>query len=506
MQLTLENDKYYITCDYGQRDQIRKCGFKWDSERKMWGTKSFYVAMQAVKEFQLEDRQIPEELTTLTGAFTDSYRDTPRGKHPTHLFDYQAAGVEEIARRKNVLLADEQGLGKTLQAIQFVKTFQLALPRTIVICPASLKLNWTREFEQWSDTPSHVIRHGKDKIPKDSNVVIVNYDLLKSKLIMDQLIAFRANILICDEAHYLKNAKTQRTKHVAKLAKLIEKKIFITGTPLLNRPVELYALIKMLSPEALIPYDDYRNYAYRFCNAYNSRWGLDVSGNSNVEELGVRLRATCMVRRLKKDVMKQLPDKTIQLIPFELCKKTEKIIEKEEWFFIEDLRKYPERGSMGELAEIRHELALTKLDESVRYIEDLMESIDKVVIFAHHHDVINALLEKLNKFNPVAITGKHRTHNRQKAVDDFQTKDEVRVFIGQIQAAGTGLTLTAASTVVFVETSWVPGEINQAIDRCHRIGQKDNVTAKFLVVEKSLDETMLKTIFDKEKTINQLLK
>jgi SWI/SNF-related matrix-associated actin-dependent regulator 1 of chromatin subfamily A len=204
--------------------------------------------------------------------------------------------------------------------------------------------------------------------------------------------------------------------------------------------------------------------------------------------------------------MKQLPDKTIQLIPFELCKKTEKIIEREEWFSIEDLKKYPERGSMGELAQIRHELAVAKIDESARYITDLLESIDKVVIFAHHYDVINGIKDKLQEFKPVVITGKHAMKNRQQAVDDFQTKKDVRVFIGQIQAAGTGLTLTAASTVVFAETSWVPGEINQAIDRCHRIGQKDNVTAKFLVVEKSLDETMLKTIFDKEKTINQLLK
>jgi SNF2 family DNA or RNA helicase len=503
MKITFDNEKYFITCEYGERNQIKAAGFKWDSEKKMWGTNSFYIAMMAVKKLNVEE--YPNELKSYLDRYRRSYTQEPfLSKGKPELFEYQNAGVDEMMFRRNVLLADEQGLGKTLQVITYASIIP-QLTKTIIICPASLKLNWAREFKKWADMDTFVVRTGKDRFPKDASTIIVNYDLLKSKIINDQLIDFRATLLVCDEAHYLKNAKTQRTKAVGKLARVVPKKIFLTGTPLLNRPVELYPLIKMLAPHALTPYQDYRNYAYRFCNAYNSRWGLDVSGNSNVEELGVRLRATCMVRRLKKDVMKQLPDKTIQLIPFELCKKTEKIIEREEWFSIEDLKKYPERGSMGELAQIRHELAVAKIDESARYITDLLHSIDKVVIFAHHYDVINGIKDKLQEFNPVVITGKHAMKNRQQAVDDFQTKKDVRVFIGQIQAAGTGLTLTAASTVVFAETSWVPGEINQAIDRCHRIGQKDNVTAKFLVVEKSLDETMLKTIFDKEKTINQLL-
>lgn len=504
MKITFDNEKYFITCEYGERNQIKAAGFKWDSEKKMWGTNSFYIAMMAVKKLNIEE--YPNELKSYLDRYRRSYTQEPfLSKGKPELFEYQNAGVDEMMFRRNVLLADEQGLGKTLQVITYASIIP-QLTKTIIICPASLKLNWAREFKKWADMDTFVVRTGKDRFPKDASTIIVNYDLLKSKIINDQLIAFKATLLVCDEAHYLKNAKTQRTKAVGKLARVVPKKIFLTGTPLLNRPVELYPLIKMLAPHALTPYQDYRNYAYRFCNAYNSRWGLDVSGNSNVEELGVRLRATCMVRRLKKDVMKQLPDKTIQLIPFELCKKTEKIIEREEWFSIEDLKKYPERGSMGELAQIRHELAVAKIDESARYITDLLHSIDKVVIFAHHYDVINGIKDKLQEFNPVVITGKHAMKNRQQAVDDFQTKKDVRVFIGQLQAAGTGITLTAASTVVFAETSWVPGEINQAIDRCHRIGQKDNVTAKFLVVEKSLDETMLKTIFDKNKVINKLLK
>jgi len=507
MKITFDNEKYFITCGYGERNQIKAAGFKWCSQNKMWSTNSFYIAMMAVKKFNIEE--YPEELKTYLERYRKSYDQGANLEDDPRLFQYQRAGVIQMTCRNNVLLADEQGLGKTLQVITYINYHKILMPewqnKQIIICPASLKLNWAREFKKWANMDTFVVRTGKDIFPKDASTIIVNYDLLKSKIINDQLIDFKATILVCDEAHYLKNAKTQRTKAVAKLARVVPKKIFLTGTPLLNRPVELYPLVKMLAPHALTPYQDYRNYAYRFCNAYNSKWGFDVSGNSNVEELGVRLRATCMVRRLKKDVMKQLPDKTFQIIPFELCKKTKTIIEKEYRFSVDQLKNYPEYGSMGELAQIRHELAVAKIDESARYITDLLENINKVVIFAHHHDVINGIKDKLQEFKPVVITGKHVMKNRQQAIDDFQTKEDVRVFIGQIQAAGTGLTLTAASTVVFAETSWVPGEINQAIDRCHRIGQKDNVTAKFLVVEKSLDETMLKTIFDKEKTINQLL-
>lgn len=513
MKITFEQDKYYITCGYGDRQAIKAAGFKWESSTKRWFTNNFYIALAASK--RAEVTEIPTRLKTLVRNVESSYSQEPFIDTRTkHLFDYQKAGVEEMMFRGNVLLADEQGLGKTLQVIAYLNA-AIQPTKRLIVCPASLKLNWAREFQLWGTGlfSTRVITHGKDNFAIEESLItgeshdtiIVNYDLLKSKIIMDQLLAFKPDVLICDEAHYLKSAKTVRTKNVAKLARVVAKKIFLTGTPMLNRPVELFAILKMLSPETLKPYDNYRNYAYRFCNAYNSRWGLDVSGNSNVEELGVRLRATCMIRRLKKDVMKQLPEKTVQLIPFEMDKKAEKIIEKGEWFSIEDLKKYPERGSMGELATIRRELAMLKLDESASYITDLLEGIDKVVVFAYHHDVINGLKEKLEQFNPVVLTGKHSAVNKQKAVDDFQNKKDTRVFIGQIQAAGTGLTLTAASTVVFIESSWVPGEINQAIDRCHRIGQQSNVTAKFLVVEKSLDETMLKTIFDKEKIINQIM-
>lgn len=512
MELTYENGKYYMTCEYSQRDAVRKMGFKWCDETKKWFTPSWWVAMQAPCN---KPSAIQEKMLRLNRSYSQKSQGIVRNPK---LMEFQKAGVEEIMNRQNVLLADEQGLGKTIQVIEYLNIANIAgNRRVLIICPASLKLNWQRELLRFGSKFSFyakVIRHGKDKIVGRSvitgekhNVVIVNYDLLKSPIVLDEIIAFNPTDVIGDEAHYLKNAKTSRAKLVAKIIAKAKKVILVTGTPILNRPIEVHNLLKMISPDTMAPYEDYRRFAYRFCEAHEGRWGFDVSGASNVEELGGRLRATCMIRRLKKDVLEQLPEKTLQIIPFEQDKHTKKIIEQKEYrytFNIEDLKKHPEKGGVGELAEIRHELALAKLPESINYIYDLMESVDKLVIFAHHRDVIDHLHGMLKVYKPVVLTGGMSAEHKQKAVDSFQNDNETRIFIGQIQAAGTGLTLTKASDVVFVETSWVPGEIHQAIDRCHRIGQKSNVTARFLVVEKSLDEHMLKTIFDKEKIISKI--
>lgn len=510
MKIFFENEIYYISCNYGERNTIKSLGFKWDSDLQKWATKSFYIAVKAVEVFNLDPHEYPKRLHKYICRHEASYASKETWHYKTdaeylpNLYDYQKAGVEQMVFDDNVLLADEPGLGKTLQVISYLALVPECL-KAIIVCPASLKINWAREFKKWANIETHIVRGQKAIIPKTAKVVIVNYDLLKSKLILDQLIAMQATELVCDEAHYLSNAKTKRTKAVTKLAKIATKKIFVTGTPLLNRPINLYPLINLIDPNILTPYSDYRNYAYRFCNAYNSRFGFDVSGNSNISELAFRLRATCMIRRTKDSVLPQLPNKTIQIVPFELCKKTQKILKKEEWINIEDLKKYPERSKLGDLAKIRQELALAKLPESVAYIKELLVGAEKLVVFANHHTVLNELMAELAEYNPVLFTGKQNEKTKQKAVDEFQNNSEKRVFIGQIQAAGVGITLTAASTVVFVENTWVPSELHQAIDRLHRNGQESPVLAKILVVEESLDETILKTMVDKNKVIEKIL-
>lgn len=511
MELSFENGHYYITCEFKQREAVKEMGFKWCTETKRWFTNNWAVALKAPakKEGFLKFAEHNIER---------SYATTPQSatKNPK-LMAFQNAGVEEILARRNVLLADEPGLGKTAQVISYLNIVQLPPEHKIlIICPASLKLNWVREFLKFGSRGSYYIKvlaHGKDKIQGRSivtgiphNVVIVNYDLLKSKFIFDQLHDFKATIVVCDEAHYLKNAKALRSKNTAALVKrATEKAIMVTGTPLVNRPIELYNILKMIDPDTMHPFEDYRRYAYRFCAAHNGRWGFDVSGSSNEEELNMRLRAHCMIRRTADEVLPQLPEAFLQILPFEQDKHTKKIVEQEFRFTFDDLKKHPEKGEIGDLAKLRHDLALAKLPASIQAISDLLDSVKKVIVFAHHRDVMDGLMAGLAEFKPVNLSGGMSPEKKQKAVDAFQNDPEVRVFVGQIQAAGVGITLTAASNVEFVETSWVPGEIDQAVKRAKRIGQHSHVTARFHIVEKSLDETMLKTAFDKLKNINKIL-
>ena len=501
MKVIFENGRYYGECTFEQRKEVQKMGFKWCETTKRWSTDNWYVASrvagalpETTVKYDRSSAEIPQN--TLLGA--------------PALMPFQVAGVEEIIARKNILLADEPGLGKTAQAIAYLNIVQTYQSRTLIICPASLKLNWIREFEKFGDKDRFTIQMlsgSKDKINPKSNVVIVNYDMLKSKIIFDQLLEYSAQMLICDEAHYIKNAKTARSKSTALLVKKATKKtILITGTPLVNRPIELHSILKMISPETIQPYEDYRRYAFKFCSAHNGRWGFNVNGSSNEAELNYRLRSTCMIRRLAQDVLPQLPEVTMQLLPFEQDKKTKKIIEEEYRFTFEDLTKRPEVGSVGDLAKIRHDLAMAKLPTSLQVISDLLETVNKVVVFAYHRDVMQGLFDGLKDYKPVMVVGGMTTENKQKAVDTFQNDPSVRVFVGQIQAAGVGITLTAAQNIEFVETSWVPGEIDQAVKRCKRIGQKSHVTARFHIVTDSLDETMLKSAFDKLKTINKIVK
>lgn len=504
-----------MTCTYQERETVRKWGFKWCNETKRWFTNNWWVALNSPAADQNSGLHF----------YKSQIKNSSRQKNcgvilDSKLMDYQRAGVEEIRERKNVLLADEPGLGKTAQAISYCNIADLPPSQKIlIICPASLKLNWVREFLKFGTPGNYHIKvmvGGKDKIRTDKsilsgkgcNVVIVNYDLLKSRFMLDQLMAWNPTIVIGDEVHYLKNGKTARTQNTAKLLNKNQKVIFISGTPMTNRPIELFPILKMISPETLVPFDDYRRYAFRFCGAHNGRWGFDVSGASNQEELADRLRATCMIRRSKEDVLKQLPEKTYTVLPFEQNRATGKIVEKEYRFTfdLDNLKKHPEKGTVGDLAALRHELALAKLPESINAIDDLLQSVNKVVVFAWHRDVIEGLLLGLEKYKPVMLTGGMSIENKQKSIDAFQNDNEVRVFVGQIQAAGVGITLTAASHVEFVETTWVPGEIDQAVDRCHRIGQQSNVSVRFHVVEKSLDETMLVSILKKKKVINQILR
>jgi len=324
------------------------------------------------------------------------------------------------------------------------------------------------------------------------------------------------------------NCKSRKAKRT-KLALSIQARtrLLLTGTPILNRPIELYTLLQFLDKER---WSNWWKYANRYCGALKNRWGLDVSGASNLDELQETLRATVMVRRLKKDVLKELPPKRRQVIEIqaEECAGAVRD-ENEAWESqqgrLTELREAVELAktenedeyaaavnrlreaagvAFAEISRLRHETALAKVPYVIDHVEAVLETGQKVVVMAHHLDVIAAIVNHFGN-KAVKLTGDDSKEARQEAVDAFQNRDDIRVFVGSIKAAGVGLTLTAASTMVFAELDWVPGNVSQAEDRIHRIGQSESVLIQHIVLDESLDASMAKTLVAKQEVLDRAL-
>jgi SWI/SNF-related matrix-associated actin-dependent regulator 1 of chromatin subfamily A len=407
---------------------------------------------------------------------------------------FQEEGIEFARERKSVLIADAPGLGKTIQAIGYLNC-HWEVEKVLVVCPATMKNVWARELDKWLISPCVEVK-------------IINYDILQK---LDMKASWDA--VIFDEIHYCKSRTAKRSK----LGRAIKAKVKIglSGTPLLNRPVEIWHILHMLDPGQW-PMDSYNRFVVRYCNAHQGRFGWDVTGASHLDELREKLKPL-MIRRLKEDVLKDLPAKRYQIIELptaglgkDLIEKLrvakEKIAEIEETYK-HDVQKLRSKVSAEwmEMAALRHEAGRAKVPMAVDVITDAVESGEKVVVFAHHRDVIEALQVALRGFNPVVLHGGTPQHLRTEAVDRFQGKDHVKVFIGQIQAAGVGITLTASSHVIFVEIDWTPGIMEQAADRVHRIGQKESVLIQHLVLEGSLDAHMAKGLVRKQSVIDKAL-
>ena len=429
---------------------------------------------------------------------------------------YQRAAIAFGLSCANVLLADEMGLGKTVEALGVVNADEAAR-RVLIVCPASLKLNWARECAAWLVDRGPVGVAGKS-FPSEAAVVIVNYDILgKWKKQLRQ----PWDVLIVDECHYVKNKEAKRSK--ALYAIKARRKLFLTGTPILNRPVELWTIVSALAPEE---FDHFWNFANRYCKPTRTRFGWEFDGATNLGELHERLRGTIMVRRTKADVLPDLPPKRRQVIELASDHLASLIaIETEAWQEhrrrLNELRalSHPGRESdeaqlaamraglnvaFGQLAKLRQDTAIAKVPLVIEHLKSVLEEAGKVVVFAHHRAVVRELAEAFGEA-AVTLTGDDSSTARQSSVDRFQTDPACRLFIGSITAAGFGLTLTASSNVVFAELDWVPANLTQAEDRTHRIGQRESVLVQHLVLQDSLDARMVGTLIKKQRVIDETI-
>lgn len=425
---------------------------------------------------------------------------------------FQNEGVAIIeARGGNVILADEMGLGKTVEALAWLQLHPELYPVVIVV-PASLKLNWLKEALTWMSHPSIEVVLGNRPWKLKKKIIVINYDILEAWV--DHLVELDPKVLITDECQLYKSNKAKRTKMIKKLAKNVPHILALSGTPIVNRPIEIYNAWKLTDPEGC---PEYWYFLKRYCNLRHTGFGWDSSGASHLEELHEKLINTVMIRRKKEDVLKDLPDKVRSFVPIQLHNEsTYRRAEANFITYIEEVKgkEAAEKASQAEMMvtmEGLKQLAVQgKLVEAIEWIDNFLDSGEKLVVFAVHHFVIDALMAKFSYIDKthkladrvVKVDGSVSMTERQRAVDTFQNNPNCRLFVGNIKAAGVGITLTASSNVVFLELPWTPGDVTQAEDRCHRIGQKESVNIYYLLATGTIEEEIAQLLDKKRKILD----
>jgi SNF2 family DNA or RNA helicase len=471
---------------------------------------------------------------------------------------FQKAGVRYLSKHKKSFLADEMGLGKTAQAISVIQYID-AKP-CLVLCPVSLQRNWQKEISKWlgewctiSLTPN-----------RDVDFNIIPYSQVKKYYDVISCIPYKS--MICDESHYLKNGKAQRTKLIKKVSKKIENVYMLSGTPIVNRPNELIAPLEIMN--MLEEMGGWNYFVKEYCGAYRDRFGLNISGARNLKTLNTELRKRCYIRRQKKDVLKELPEKQRTMVDMEIenwsaynnaeaevvrkleelsedyentahnvcmaiehysdlssardyllseinkpshvvLSKLEQIKSKNELieyaadYFLKKSDNVANAQALMLLNELKKVCAEEKINSVTQWIHDFMENGEKLIVFAEHINIQKELIKRLNDYNPCAILGEMDGLERHRNVECFQNSDNRRIIICSLQAAGVGLTLTSASNVAFVQCGWTPAGQDQAEDRAHRIGQENAVTCYYLLCPNTIDEDIWSLIEEKREVVDK---
>jgi SNF2 family DNA or RNA helicase len=419
------------------------------------------------------------------------------------LEQYQIEGANFLASNKHALLADDMGLGKTAQAIY--GTDLIVAETILIICPASVKCHWQNELlYKWVFSQSYTVDviEGKSyDIDPFVEVVIVNYELLLSNHIFNQLKSRKWDVLICDEAHYLKTLTSKRSKRVLGKGGLVHNanyKWMLTGTPIENKPIDLFPMLYVLAPHILDEYKSYEEFVMYFCNGYYDYWSKEPlpDGASNEKELGQRLKKFMLRRTLEHE----LPETSVQTISLE---KNIKVLELEKELPEESY--YKPMAELGALASLRQEIAMAKLPQVIQYIKDTLKTVDKIVVFAYHRNIIQNLIIALKKFEPSWYYGGMSAKQKEYSKLNFIKSPSCKVFIGQLKAVGTGTDglQEVCHHMIFAEIDWVP--FKQCIGRLKRKGQKNKVIAQILVTKDSLEEQMLGSVKSKLKSIDKIL-
>lgn len=480
---------------------------KYHPDGKFWTCPVSKEAVQMLKDMGFK---LDEKLSKFLEFNSKSVQEVEKIEHipglKGTLMEYQKQGVSFVDfKNGRALIADEMGLGKTIQALAYLQLHSKKRPVLIVV-PALMKTKWMREALKWLSVPGEVqiLQGKKPNIPIVGDIVIVNYDILHDwKKVLQQV---RFQVMITDECHYYKENTAKRTKAVKLIAKKIPHFIALSGTPIDNRPREIYNAVNIIDP---MIFPNFMTFGKKFCAGKHNGYGWDFNGASNIPELYQILTSSVMIRRKKKDVLKDLPDKTYSHNPLEIDNRKDYQQAMDD--FIGYLRatkgdRFAARAAGAETLtriETLKQLAVQgKMKHVIEWVKDFLESGEKLVLFAWHTNIIKALHEA---FPDISVVVDGHTSNKDKQMEKFQTDPECKLFIGQMKAAGIGIELTAASNVAIAELPWTPGTLDQPIDRTHRIGQKRGVIVHYLLAMNTIEEEIARLIDKKRNIVSQAL-
>ncbi len=431
------------------------------------------------------------------------------------LYPFQKVGVAFAeASHGRCLIGDDMGVGKTIQALAYAALYPKERP-LVIVSPANVKYNWKKEATKWlPDESVHVVDSGKATAFEPADIIIINYDLMNKQ--QDRLAQLSPAITVFDEIHYLKNSKAQRTAASIRVGRLSQKVIGLSGTAISSRPAEFFNSLNLLSSSQFPSEWDFKQ---RYCDPWHNGFGWDFKGASNTKELNERTRDMC-IRRLKKEVLTELPDKVRQFIPIELSKSERKEYDdkQDEYYYTMDSHyaneiPLPKGFMLNMLSDLRHICGRMKVPRAVEWIGSRYDLTDgkPLVVFCHHKDVLSGIADQLSGLKQYThirhdrIDGSVSSKRRQEIVESFQSGG-LDVLLCNTIAAKEGITLTAADTVLFIEREWVPTDEEQAEDRVYRMGQESqSVHAVYLSVANSIDEHFDRVIEGKRQVVKAVL-
>ncbi|MBU2833001.1 DEAD/DEAH box helicase [Acidithiobacillus ferriphilus] len=405
---------------------------------------------------------------------------------------YQQAGVEFITghAENKAYIGDEMGLGKTITALATIHQEQ-AYP-ALVVCPAVVVGNWKREANTWlPDKQVQIIKSGKDKIDPKADIVVASYALAGVAA------GHKFAQVVCDEAHYLKNQKAKRTETVVAIAKAAPRRLLLSGTPVTNKPQDLFAQLEVLDVTGQgKPLGSFFQFATRYCAGRQGRYGFEADGATNLDELSQRLRAGTYLRRDKAQVLTELPEKQRQFIPVGIPADTKRRIKEVEAEYRVAQKAHVPGAALKAMTDEMVAVGLGKIEAAGAFMEDFAETGKKLIVFSNLREVQQGLLQKARDLGvpTVHILGDDSSEKRTQAVESFQKDPKIQFAVCSLKAAGVGITMTAASDVLMVEQDWTPANLDQAEDRAHRMGQKNAVNVTYLVMENTVDETLKQVI------------